>query len=108
MRGRFESAMGQVLQFLRHDRAFDCQTTTLLAAAYEKAVAGIEGRDNARILREIAARRIIASASRGERDPDRLCDAALATLARTGEGTPNVAAARHTAGSPPDVMAKRI
>lgn len=37
-------------------------------------------REQPQAMREIAARRILALASRGERNPDRLCAAALVTL----------------------------
>jgi hypothetical protein len=75
--------MGTVLQFFRPERAFDAETTAVLIVAYEKAVAGIERKCLPEIMREVAARRIIALASKGERDPDRLCAAALGTIART-------------------------
>ena len=75
--------MGKILQFFRPEKAFDAEATALLIAAYEKAIAGIERKRLPEIMREVAARRIIALASKGERDPDRLCAAALGTMART-------------------------
>ncbi len=78
--------MGQVLQFFRTEKAFDTEATAALAAAFEKAIAWIEHRDQPAMMREIVARRIIALAAKGERDPDRLCAAALATAARTVTG----------------------
>ncbi len=74
--------MGKVIQFFCPERAFDSETTALLVAAYEKAIAGIESRGLPRIMHEVAARRIIALASKGERDAERLCAAALATIAK--------------------------
>jgi hypothetical protein len=64
--------MGQVVQFLRPEKAFDSEVVTIVAAAYEKAIAGIGNQAPPEIVRHIAARRILALASKGERDPDRL------------------------------------
>ena len=74
--------MGQLLPFARREAAFDLETTTILIAAYETAIERIASRRQPGALREIAARRIIALAARGERNPERLC-AALATIGRT-------------------------
>ena len=75
--------MGQLLPFARRETAFDLQTTSILIAAYETVIQRIASHRQPGALREIAARRIIALASRGERNPERLCAAALATIART-------------------------
>jgi hypothetical protein len=75
--------MGKVLQFFRPEKAFDAETTAVMIAAYEKTTAAIKLKSLPGIMREVAARRIIALASKGERDPDRLCAAALGTIART-------------------------
>ena len=75
--------MGQVVRFARPEAAFDFEMTPILIAAYETAIESIEHRLQPGALREIAARRIIALASRGERNPQRLCAAALAAIGRT-------------------------
>jgi len=75
--------MGQVVRFIRLETAFDFDMTSILIAAYEAAIESIEDRTQPGALREIAARRIITLASRGERSPERLCAAALATIGRT-------------------------
>jgi hypothetical protein len=75
--------MSQVVPFRRSQTTFDFEMTSILIAAYETAVEGIEERMQPGVLREIAARRIIALALRGERNPARLCAAALATIGRT-------------------------
>jgi hypothetical protein len=75
--------MGQVLQFFRSEKAFDAEATAALVVAYDKAIARIDHHDQPGSVREIVARRIIALAAKGERNPDRLCAAALATIART-------------------------
>jgi hypothetical protein len=75
--------MGQVLQFSRRHRGFDAEATAVLIAAYESAIAAIARSGQPQDLCEVAARRIIAMASTGERNPHRLCAAALATVTRT-------------------------
>jgi hypothetical protein len=75
--------MGEVLQFCRRDKGFDTEVTAVLIAAYERAVAAIEQSGQPRGLCEVAARRIIAMASKGERNADRLCAAALATVSKS-------------------------
>jgi hypothetical protein len=72
--------MGQVVQFFRREKAFDSEVIALLAAAYEKAIAGIEDQVQSEIVRHIAARRIIALASKGERDLDRLRAAGVVNI----------------------------
>ena len=75
--------MGQVLPFVRREAAFDLEATAILIAAYQTAIQRVGDRRHPAALREIAARRIIALATKGERNPERLCAAALATLRRT-------------------------
>ena len=72
--------MAQILQFIRPEKVFDWETTALLAAAYERAISGLRACGQPEVMREIVARRIIALAAKGERDPERLYDAALAGL----------------------------
>lgn len=76
--------MGQVLPFFRPEKVFNSDTTAALVAAYEKAASGIAEGAEAGIMREVIARRIIALAARGERDPERLCASARQMLSRTG------------------------
>jgi len=75
--------MGEVLQFCRRDKGFDTEVTAVLITAYERAVAAIEQSGQPHGMCEVAARRIIAMASKGERNADRLCAAALATVTRS-------------------------
>jgi hypothetical protein len=74
--------MGQIVPFSRRETAFDLEATSILIVAYEAAIERIEARMQPSALREIAARRIIALAAKGERSPERLCAAALATIGR--------------------------
>jgi hypothetical protein len=75
--------MGEVLQFCRRDKGFDTEVTAVLIAAYERAVAAIEQSGRPHSMCEVAARRIIAMASKGERNADRLFAAALATVTKS-------------------------
>ena len=72
--------MAQILQFIRPEKVFDSETTAVLAAAYERAISGLRARGQPEVMREIVAKRIIALAAKGERDPERLYAAALAGL----------------------------
>jgi hypothetical protein len=62
---------------LIHGAAFDSETTRLLAGAYERACA-ISGPDTSTAAKEQIAKRIIALATRGERDEAKLVEYALA------------------------------
>jgi hypothetical protein len=72
--------MAKILQFIRPEHAFDPETVRMLGVAFDKAIHGLHDQGQPEIVREIVAKRIIALATRGERDPDRLCDSALAAL----------------------------
>ncbi|MGH6739010.1 MAG: hypothetical protein ACREDY_08260, partial [Bradyrhizobium sp.] len=61
--------------------AFDADNTAALSAAYEKAIGMQHGLPE--VVREMIAKRIIAIGAMGERDPDRLCEAALTALGFT-------------------------
>jgi len=80
--------MGQVLPFSRRGGSFDAEATAILIEAYENAIAAIARSGQPPNLCEIAARRIIAMASKGERNPDRLCAAALATVTKSARRQP--------------------
>jgi hypothetical protein len=75
--------MPEIIEFIRRERTFDPQSTGVPVKAYERAADAVQGIDQSRTLREIIARRIVAAAMRGETNPERLCEAALAALART-------------------------
>jgi hypothetical protein len=72
--------MGQILPIAHPEIAFDADATAVLAQAYEKATGQLHGNGYTDLVREIIARRIIASALKGERNPDRLCTSALASI----------------------------
>jgi hypothetical protein len=48
--------------------------------AFDKVCSSIEESDRSEFVRELIARRVIAMAERGERDPDKLAEAASASL----------------------------
>jgi hypothetical protein len=81
---RQEVFMAQIFQFPHPCVAFDPDDNAALSAAYDKATTPLNGRGYSELVREIIAKRIIAAALEGERDPDRLSAAALASI-----GLPN-------------------
>ena len=74
------------VQFVRLESCFDPELVATLIAAYDKAVASLHDNGQPQVVREIMARRIIEAAKKGERDPDRLRNAAL--IAFQGIGRP--------------------
>jgi hypothetical protein len=72
--------MGQILQFIRPYDVFDSETLIIVGNAYDEAVAALHDRGQPAIVREKIASRILELASRGERDRERLCKAALGVL----------------------------
>jgi hypothetical protein len=62
---------------LFHEAAFDPEEVELLSLAYDKARRSLHDRGQPAVVQTIIAERIIAAAKRGERDPDKLCEAAL-------------------------------
>jgi hypothetical protein len=72
--------MGQILQFLRPYDVFDSETLIILGNAYDNAIASLHDRGQPAIVRETMALRMLELASKGERNPERLRQAALAAL----------------------------
>ena len=77
--------MADIKEFTMPSFTFDAQTTALLGAAYDKVIAGMHDRGQPELVREIIAKHIIALATNGERDIDKLCHAALARLGLSQE-----------------------
>lgn len=69
--------MAQILQFIRPFDCIDSQTLAALYIAFDKAILSIEGGALPLSVREVIASRMLDQATRGERDPDALCRAAL-------------------------------
>jgi hypothetical protein len=65
------------MQFTRPENSFDPELIAALIAVYDRAVASLHDNGQPEIVREAMAGRIIEAAKKGERDPDRLCKAAL-------------------------------
>jgi hypothetical protein len=72
--------MGQILQFIRPYDVFDPDTLIILGDAYDAAIASLHDGGQPTIVRETMAIRVFELASKGERDRDRLCRAALGAL----------------------------
>ena len=72
--------MAQILQFIRPTDAFDPGTVETLGKAYDMALAALHDIGQPEVVREVLARRIIAAARKGERDPAALCAIALAAF----------------------------
>jgi hypothetical protein len=68
--------MGNVLHFT--SGAFDPETVKTLCDAYDKCSKALHDAGQPEIVNRVIAERIIALAKQGERDPDRLCQRALA------------------------------
>jgi hypothetical protein len=65
-------------------RAFDPEATHSLCIAFDKACSTIAAQDRSEFVKELIARRVIALAERGERDPDKLAEATTASLGLHG------------------------
>lgn len=74
------AVLGQILKFIHPDTHFDPETTAVLGAAFDKAMADLHDTGQPEIVKEAIAKRIITLAAKGERDPERLRVAALAAL----------------------------
>ena len=68
----------QVLQI--SDRAFDAEVTALICQAFDKTCRALHDTGQPDSVKEIIAKRIIDIAGRGERDPGKMCEAALISL----------------------------
>jgi hypothetical protein len=72
--------MAQILPFVRPEMAFNPEDVANFSTAYEKAIEQPRGGSFTELVREIIAKRIIDVALKGERDPDRLCASAIASI----------------------------
>jgi len=69
---------GTRISMQTHRPYFDLSTVALLREALEDAWACVRPQDRERIARSLLAERILKAAAQGERDRERLIDAALA------------------------------
>ncbi len=65
---------------LFREGSFDPETVKTLCDAYDRVRKSLHDTGQPEVVNEVIARRILAVASKGERDPDRLCEAALSGL----------------------------
>lgn len=70
--------MATILQFIKpHDGSFAPDVTRIMGEAYDAAHKQLHSRGQPQIVYEIIAERIIEAVKKGERDPEKLCQAAL-------------------------------
>ena len=72
--------MARILEFLRPTESFGPEALEALGKAYDMALASLHDVGQPDVVREVIARRIIKAAQKGERDPARLCAAALSAF----------------------------
>jgi hypothetical protein len=70
---------------MHHTRAFNPEATHSLCVAFDKVCSTIAERDRSEFVKELIARRVLALAERGERDPDQLAQAASEWLGLHGQ-----------------------
>jgi hypothetical protein len=78
-------AMPKIEPVIHPDNVFDPEETAALGVAYESAVGELRADCQPEFVREIIARGVLAVAMKGERDPDRLCKFALASIGVPGK-----------------------
>ena len=63
-----------------YDASFDLETTHIMGRAFERACKDLHDVGQPAMVKDIIAKRIIAIAKTGERDPNQLCERALKAL----------------------------
>jgi hypothetical protein len=63
--------MASILPFIKGEATFDDETTRLMGAAFDAICTSLH-HSQPSIVYEVIAKRIIAAATKGERDPERL------------------------------------
>ena len=63
-----------------YDASFDPETTHIMGRAFERACKDLHDVGQPAMVKDIIAKRIIAIAKTGERDPNQLCERALIAL----------------------------
>jgi hypothetical protein len=82
--------VGTILNYLPAPAAFDPDVISILAKAYEQALASLES-PPPQSVRELIAARIIGLARGGERDQHTLCEKAIAALGIARDAQPDKA-----------------
>jgi hypothetical protein len=73
-----------IRQFLRTDASFGPDDLAAMGAAFDDALRKLQLNDRTDKVTELVARQIISIAKQGERDPARLCEAALRAFKEDG------------------------
>jgi hypothetical protein len=76
--------LGQILKFIPPDAIFDPETAAMLGAVFDNTIAALRDKGQPDIVKEAIAKRILALAAKGERNPERLREAALFALGVSG------------------------
>ena len=74
-----------ILPFVRPETTFDPDTVAIMSSAFDAALASLNDQNQSPTIREIIAKRIIAAAMKGERDPERLRQEAINAISRIAE-----------------------
>ena len=74
-----------ILPFVRPETTFDPDAVAIMSSAFDAALASINDQNQSPTVREIIAKRIIAAAMKGERDPERLRQEAINAISRIAE-----------------------
>jgi hypothetical protein len=72
--------VASILPFIRPRSDFDDEATRIMGEAFDAACSEIRDAETLTVTHEVMAKRIIEAARKGERDPARLRDIALAAL----------------------------
>ena len=74
-----------ILPFVRPETTFDPDAVAIMSSAFDAALALLNDQNQSPTVREIIAKRIIAAAMKGERDPERLRQEAINAISRIAE-----------------------
>ena len=74
-----------ILPFVRPETTFDPDAVAIMSSAFDAALASLNDQNQSSTVREIIAKRIIAAAMKGERDPERLRQEAINAISCIAE-----------------------
>ena len=77
--------MTTILPFVRPETTFDPDAVAIMSSAFDAALASLNDQNQSPTVREIIAKRIIAAAMKGERDPERLRQEAINAISCIAE-----------------------
>ena len=79
-----ERPMESHVRFIDFSESFDAEATTAICLAFDRTCHSVRGTPSD-YLKELIAKRVIAIARRGEKDPDRLAEATMSSLGFASE-----------------------